>query len=250
MTPPRVQFVIGGVQKGGTTALARYMAQHPDVRLPHGKEAHVFDAPSFDESWDVARVDAAYAPHFAGQPPGGVHGDATPIYMLHPLLVERIARYNPQMRWILLLRDPAERAISHFNMERRRSLEHWPLLPALLLERFRLSGHGDDFSDRSPLRTYSYRLRGDYVRQLDAIHAHFPAAQVKLLRSDRLRRAPQSCLEEVFDFLGLPRPRSPIDVAPVFEGGYQAPGPLLSGFVRWLFRRERRELARRYGIRF
>ena len=44
MTTPRVRFLIGGTQKGGTTALAHYLAQHPDVRLPKGKEAHVFDA--------------------------------------------------------------------------------------------------------------------------------------------------------------------------------------------------------------
>ena len=47
---PRVRFLIGGVQKAGTTALASYLATHPGLRLPAGKEAHVFDAPDFDDS--------------------------------------------------------------------------------------------------------------------------------------------------------------------------------------------------------
>ena len=54
---PRVRFVVGGVQKGGTTALASFLGRCPQVVLPAGKEAHVFDAPDFDEGWDVAAVD-------------------------------------------------------------------------------------------------------------------------------------------------------------------------------------------------
>ena len=56
----------------------------------------------------------------------------------------RIARYNPAMRWIVLLREPAERALSHHHMERSRGRERWPLWLALLLERWRLAGHHDE----------------------------------------------------------------------------------------------------------
>ena len=50
---PRVRFVIGGVQKVGTTALATFLGAHPGVALPDGKEAHLFDAPEFDDAWDA-----------------------------------------------------------------------------------------------------------------------------------------------------------------------------------------------------
>src|SRR5690606_6027750 len=141
VSTPRIGFVIGGMQKAGTSALTNYLAEHPALRLPTGKEAHVFDAPAFDESATAADIDAAYAPHF---PPGAsdaLHGDATPIYAFHPRLVARIARYNPAMRWIVLLRHPVDRALSHFHMERGRGKEYWPLWPAMLLERWRLRGH-------------------------------------------------------------------------------------------------------------
>ena len=119
-TEPRITFVIGGVQKGGTTALAQYLAAHPGIRLPAGKEAHVFDAPGFDDAWDAATVDAQYAAHFPQHAADVLLGDATPFYLFHPDVVARIARYNPGMRWIILLRDPATRALSQFNMERER----------------------------------------------------------------------------------------------------------------------------------
>ena len=106
---PRIRFLIGGVQKAGTSALASYLADHPALVLPRDKEAHVFDAPGFDEQWGVAEIDVLYARRLPDEN-GRLAGDATPIYCLHPRLVQRIARYNPAMRWIILLRDPVDRA--------------------------------------------------------------------------------------------------------------------------------------------
>lgn len=252
---PLLHFVIGGAQKAGTTALAQYLAAHPQLRLPRAKEAHVFDAADFDEGASAAWIDARYATHFdAGNPSAaGVRfGDATPIYLFHPLLVQRIARYNPALRWIVLLRDPADRALSHYHMERARGAERWPLWPALLCERWRLRGHADDFSDASPLRTHSYRARGDYARQLDALYRAFPREQVLVLMSATLRQNPAACVAQVCHFLGV----EPLSHAPqpaqVFVGDYPRPGRFSPTrcLLRWLLRRERRQLRQRYGIDF
>ena len=62
---PQVAFLIGGMQKAGTSALARYLRAHPSLRLPAGKEAHVFDMPAFDDTWSTADIDALYVPHLA-----------------------------------------------------------------------------------------------------------------------------------------------------------------------------------------
>ena len=252
LLPPRVQFVIGGVQKGGTTALAHCLSQHPQVLLPTGKEAHVFDAPDFDDGWDRAQIDHRYAPHFPQDVAGQVVGDATPIYCLHERFVQRIARYNPRMRWLIMLRDPVERAISQYHMERSRGDEHWPLLPALLLERWRLRGHLDDFSADSPLRCHSYRLRGDYARQLDVLYRHFDRSQVLLLRSETFGDHPRETLERVYAHLSL---TGPIMLPPhnrIFVGNYVPPsrrGPTWV-LARWLLRRELRAMRERYGDEF
>lgn len=249
MNPPRVGFVIGGVQKSGTSALAHYLSRQPGLALPHGKEAHVFDAPDFDDDADAAAVDARYAALFDPPREGTLYGDATPIYLLHPRFVDRIHRYNPAMRWILLLRHPVDRAISQYRMERRRGDELLPLSLALALERQRLSGHGDDFSFGSPLRHHGYRLRGDYARQLDALYAHFPRQQVLLLRHELLARDPQAVVARCLRFLGRDALPVPGDYPRVHAGEY-AHWPTddwRRRLLAWWWRSDLRD-QRRHGI--
>ena len=245
---PLVGFLIGGAQKAGTTALAQYLARHPRIRLPRGKEAHVFDASHAD--WSPAAVNARYAPCFDDTPRDALYGDATPFYLFHPTCVERIAAYNPAMRWIVLLRDPAERALSQYRMERARGRERLPLWLALLLEPLRIRGEREPLARGSRLRRYSYRARGDYAHQLDTLYTHFPREQVLLLRSDRLRAAPASGVAATCRFLGIEPPSDDVDYPPVFVGDYPPPGRLTLALLRWWTRPQRRALLERHGISF
>lgn len=220
---PRVRFMLGGVQKGGTTALAAALARHPAIALPTAKEAHVFDAPDFDDAAAVEGIDARFAGHFdaqAWQDATRLRGDATPITVMHPLLVARVARYNPAMRWIILLRDPVERAISQWHMERARGAERWPAWAAFLFEPLRLRAHRDDFSDGSPLRHHSYLLRSRYRRQCDVLFGHFPAEQVLLLRTEWLSSEPAKVLQAVWRHLGVAAQADDALIPRAFEGGY------------------------------
>lgn len=196
-------------------------------------------------------MDHRYARHFGEGQPGKLFGDATPIYVLDPVIIARIARYNPRMKWILILRHPVERAVSHYGMERARGHETWPFWPAMLLERWRLRGRrASDLSAGSPLRRFSYRRRGDYARQLDCLYALFPRSQVLVLRNEELARSPAATLDRVTEFLEVPA--SPIDggFGRVFEGSYRRLSPDGAGWrvMRWLMRRELADAAHRYGI--
>ena len=91
MNQPMVRFLVGGMQKAGTSALADYLSEHPALCLPTAKEAHVFDRPDFDDAWTMADIDRMHARAFAADATAGLCGDATPIYVFHPLLVQRIA---------------------------------------------------------------------------------------------------------------------------------------------------------------
>jgi hypothetical protein len=252
MSAPRIRFLVGGVQKAGTSALAHYLGQHPALRLPRDKEAHVFDAPDYDEQASAEAVDERFRPLFDAFDDARLHGDATPISLLHPRFVARIARYNPDMRWIVLLRDPAERALSHYHMERDRGYERRPLWAAMLLERWRLRGHADDFAPDSPLRHHSYRLRGDYARQLDVLHASFSRDQVLLLDSRVLDRDPDGVLRRVCAFLGVDPLACAVQPQRVFVGAYAPtpPGAMRMRLLRWWIRRERRDARQRHGIAF
>lgn len=113
---PVVDFVIGGAQKSGTTALHSILSQNPAAFLSRTKELHFFtrDADFIDRPWDEAI--AEYETHFAERGAAERVGEATPTYMWYRAATERIHRYNPAMKWIISLRDPKQRALSQWQM--------------------------------------------------------------------------------------------------------------------------------------
>src|ERR1035437_6839293 len=117
----KVNFVIGGTQKGGTTALDVFLRQHPEICMAETcKEVHFFDQKkNFAGQPDYKHYHAFFRP----EPPHQVVGDATPIYMYGEAAPIRIKSYNPKMKWILALRNPVERAFSAWNMETKRQAE-------------------------------------------------------------------------------------------------------------------------------
>ena len=103
----------------------------------------------------------------------------------------------------MLLRDPVERAISHFYMEKNRDKERLPLWLALLAEPFRLRRREDATHVDSHLRRHSYRRRGLYSLQLRNLYRHFDRDRVLVLRSEDLLRDHDAVLRRVFAFLGV-----------------------------------------------
>jgi len=196
MLEDRVAFIIAGVQKGGTTALFDHLGEMGELSLSREKEVHFFD----DETIDWARPDyGAYHANFApfdGRP----RGEATPIYLYWPNSLERIAAYNPAIRLIVVLRDPVERAWSHWKMEYARGAEARPFAWCIREGRQRLF-------DAEPWgfhRELSYVERGFYGEQVARLLALFPREQLLVLRSDELRTEPAATLAVVRGFLGLP----------------------------------------------
>ena len=115
---PRLAFMIVGAQKCGTTALAQVLAEHPEIRMSPKKEVHLFDAQEYSRDWTPADIDARYRPYFAhcnftGRAGKPILGEATPVYMFFLDIPVELRCYNPDLRLIVLLRDPVERAISH-----------------------------------------------------------------------------------------------------------------------------------------
>lgn len=217
VTPWQVHFVIGGVMKGGTTALSAFLDQHPELRMATGKEAHFFDT---DDNFPPgARPDyAAYHRQFAPGPHTRLLGDATPVYLYWQQAPARIAAYNPDMKWVLLLRHPAERAYSHWNMLRHTGQEPLDFADALAAEpRRRAAKAGQD-------KLHSYFDRGLYAGQLRRVFATVPRRQVLVLRSDELRRDHHGTLRRVFAFLGVDAGVR-VEPAVVHAYGYDAPLP-------------------------
>lgn len=211
----KVDFVIGGTQKGGTTALAEYCMANLDICMPRSKEAQYFN---HEEHFAAAAVD--YTRYHANFEPGPLHrvlGDATPEYMYVEAAPERIARYNPAMKWIILLRDPVQRAYSHWNMQVSRRYDDRSFDEAIFTEPQRLAA-----ATALQRQRWSYVDRGFYSRQLARVWNHFPRAQTLVLPSDALRSDPATTLGAIATFLGV-RPFAPGTARDSFSLPYERP---------------------------
>jgi hypothetical protein len=238
---PTLDFVVAGTQRGGTTALDLHLREHPGVDMPRTrKELHFFD---HDEHFGGAVVNYdGYHAHFGPRAPGRKRGEVTPSYMDCPAAAERLARYNPALNVIVLLRNPITRAYSHWNKEREGGRETLPFLDALRAEAARMR----DMPPRQA-RRYAYAGRGFYGAQLDRLARHFPAEQRLVLPSEALQAAPADTLGRIAGFLGI----APfLATAPRIANGrpYAAPMPSEAWFhLAAVFRDEIGALERRLG---
>ena len=227
-----IDFMIAGGQKCGTTALSEFLKAHPEIEFSEPKEVHAFDQP------DESAVEDRYREAFVGERKSGViRGEATPIYLFLPGVAARLRQYNPDLKVIILLRDPVERAYSQYRMELARGDDHLPYWQALMAEPFRLARDRAPLDADSATRHASYRTRGLYSGQLRAFREAFPAAQLKVLRADRLRDRHQEVMDELYDFLGL----APIKVPArsVFsQNSSVAEVPFSSWLLRLSYRRD------------
>ena len=198
----RVSFLICGAQKAGTTALAEYLRGHPQLFLPKQKELHHFDDETLDWSsgFRAERLNALhYHRAFLQAPADRVWGEATPIYMYWDAAAERIWRYNPAMRIIVILRNPIERAYSHWAMEAGRGAEPLSFEEAIQRETERCLS-----SLPQQHRVFSYQDRGFYSAQLRRLWRFFGQEAVLVLRQEDLRATPRPCLDTVCRHLGVP----------------------------------------------
>ena len=200
---PKLDFVVVGAQKCGTTALWECLSAHPEVGMSSRKELQLFSGPDYSPEWSPEEIDERYAPWFSHCPDAKVLGEATPVYMFFPEVASELKRYNPELKLIMLLRESAERAISHYYMERARGREKASLWLALLAEPWRLRRCASPREWGSPTRVCSYRSRGLYSRQLSNLLRHFPRCQVLILRSQDLLLDQAAALHRTFCFLGV-----------------------------------------------
>ena len=189
----RVDFVIGGTQKGGTSALDSFLRQHPEVCMPETKkELHFFDREADDSDYKK------YHTNFKPKPQQRATGEASPIYMYWETAPYRIAKYNSKMKWILALRNPVERAFSAWNMETKRGKEKLSFAEAIEKEPERCR-------EALPLqhRVYSYIDRGFYAHQVRRLFNIFGKDNCLVLLNEELRNDHKKTLGRVFEFLGV-----------------------------------------------
>ena len=211
-------YLVTGTKRGGTTSLFNYLLMHPGVLglFPESRGKKSTDWFFADRTQSLAW----YRSHFhtererdrlqrrLGYAPVG--GEASPYYMWDPRIAGKVREHFPDVRTLVLLRDPVERAWSHYQERTSNGVEPLGFAEALEAEPSRLEGElermaADPTYHSTAHDWYSYRSRGLYLPQLRNWLRHFPQEQVLVLRSEDMYADVQGVFDQVSDFLGLAR---------------------------------------------
>ena len=203
-------FVIIGAQKCGTSFLYQLLVQHPHVKPAFGKEVHYFDL-------NFRKGDYWYRSYFPLRMRNSrkyITGEASPYYLFHPHAARRASTVIPDAKLIVLLRNPVDRAYSHYQHqvkrgkgEARETLTFEEAIEAeeRILPREVSKMLQDEYYESASHRTRSYLSRGKYIDQLLVWSSFFRRKQMLVLKSEDLFNDTANTLERMLDFLGVPQ---------------------------------------------
>jgi len=191
----KLDFILAGAQKSGTTALHYFLEKHPRITMGDQEEMHFFD----DDDLFSGPVDYDLLhKHFPAVPASTIAGECTPSYLYWKPAAERIWNYNPQVKLLVLLRNPVERAFAHWNMQRFKGREPLDFLDAVKEEKSRIAG-----APPREARRFAYVDRGFYVQHLERFFRFFSREQMMIIKFEKFRQEQRETLDSIFSFLGV-----------------------------------------------
>ncbi|HVU19666.1 MAG TPA: sulfotransferase [Rhizomicrobium sp.] len=224
----KLAFVIGGAQKSGTCSLDRLFRMHRGIEMSSKKETHFFD----DETRDWAAPDYAALHAFYAEENGRLRGEATPITLYWRPAHARLRAYNPEIRLIFLLRDPVQRAFSHWRMMYAIENDTMPFARAIREGRARVR---DEAEIEGLHRHCSYVERGFYAAQLRQVLELFPKQNVHCEIFEEFFADRTAALERLSEFLGIAPFRRDIPDVHAYKGAeIEYPSTLTPEDARYL----------------
>ncbi|HXV66512.1 MAG TPA: sulfotransferase domain-containing protein [Nitrosopumilaceae archaeon] len=195
-------FLIIGAAKCGTSSLYEYLIQHPSVGSSLTKQIHFFDR-YYDRgvSW--------YKVCFPFKWQRRISGEATAHYMTHPLAAERAFKLVPKAKIIVMLRNPIDRAYSHYKMEYRNKNENLSFEDAIAQEENRINGEFEKMLNNENNNGVNYPHRayvkcGEYLEQIKRWAKFYSKEQILIIKSEDFFDNPEKITNQVFKFLDLP----------------------------------------------
>jgi hypothetical protein len=191
MTMPN--FLIIGAMKSGTTALYYYLEQHPEIYMSPVKEPNFFSSQGQENVADAVTHLAMYQHLFRGASGKKAIGEASHSYLYESGAAAEIRRYVPEAKLIAILRNPVDRAYSHFLHMIRTGTES--------LDDFAQALHEEEVGIHKERTFQDYIGRGLYYDQLRTYFGTFPREQVRVYLYEDLSDAPISTVQDAFRFL-------------------------------------------------
>lgn len=191
----KCNLIIPGFPKCGSTSLCHYLDHHSDIHMSIKKEPHYFSRDSVYErgsSWHDQLFDNSNRK-------AHIFGEASTSYAYDEKALSRIKSDLPNVKLILILRDPVERLLSHYKWLRSLGYENKTLKDALNEERS--NEYSAEVYDRGTYKTY---LRASsYSKYVPYILDEFGIDRVRLIRSEDLLRTPLKVINDCYSFLGV-----------------------------------------------
>ena len=191
----KLDFILAGAQKSGTTALHYFLEKHPRITMGDRQEMHFFD--NDDLFSGPVDYDLLHR-HFRPVARPTIAGECSPSYLYWKPAAERIWNYNPQIKLLILLRNPVERAFAHWNMQRFKGREPLDFFEAVKEEKSRIAG-----APPQEVRRFAYIDRGFYTEQLERFFRFFSREQMMIIKFDKFREEQRETLNSIFSFLGV-----------------------------------------------
>lgn len=189
----KINFVVVGAQKGGTTALDKYLRDQPNIVMPKWKEICYFDNDLAFKNNKLPNLRGFYTIKNRFK----IYGECTPCYIYWDTAIKRIKEHNPNAKIIAILRNPATRALSQWNMEVWRNTEKRDFRTCIE-EEIKEINEGS----KQQHRVESYVHRGMYVEQINRIYSYFPKEQVLFVKYEDYLKNQLSVLNRIFLFVG------------------------------------------------
>jgi len=184
---------IGGVQRSGTTYLHNLLKEHPDIFTPkYPQEIHFFD---LDKNYNKGLK--WYSKYFRQWHQQKIIFQTSPLYIYLPEVPKRIAKILPESKFIFILRNPIDRAYSHYWHSVKYAYETLSFAEAIKLESSRIC------KNQQYNRQYSYLERGKYAEQLSRFYCEFPKQNILVILFDELREKPHLVLAKCASFLKI-----------------------------------------------
>ena len=199
-------FLIIGVQKGGTTSMIHHLNLNNDIYVHH-KEIHFFDRGNGDIE--------LYNKHFENTNKK-IKGEKTPAYIYLRPAIDRIYNYNPNIKLIIVLREPIQRCYSQYNMNRNRNYYH-PSYSLLKVLTYDMDVKLEDIQNNG----FYLLQRGFYIDQIEYILTKFPRENIYIGISEEFLKD-KTKYNEIEKFLGVRENRNIMFNPNIHKGNYDS----------------------------
>tara|TARA_B100000401_G_scaffold438439_1_gene387114 strand:- start:99 stop:959 length:861 start_codon:yes stop_codon:yes gene_type:complete len=193
----KVDFFIVGAPKAGTTSLYHYLSEHPETDMSILKEPNYFSEKSIKDndlyykSYSIKKL-SRYHSLFKNN--NLIKGEASVSYLYYKDVAKSIKAYNSSARIIIMLRDPIERAFSHYLMDFRLGLIN-DTFENIILQKSNLSNSKTYFQQ--------YVKLGEYTNQIKRYFNEFPSEQILVVDYDDFKNKTSDVVKKVYKFLKI-----------------------------------------------